>query len=353
MRIEIIVGSAIAGTLALLATVLCLLWLCGYYGNDESQQDGRPAGLSTASSSCSLQLSSRANPHTRYSVDADALQQRRRASRARPKPRCRTGYESSDSLGEQDSYSRWLQQQTRTEQQQGGAASACSGLAGLASSKSILSSESQQKIRVHTRFTIHDDDDNDDAEQRQAPWVADDASFALKEGPIDLRSHPELLAQLAEVGLDTASATITAAGSGDGGDGGDAAAHTPSSSTLAFHGSQALTPPPTRPPAPSARTLTRIPPAPVPACLPLPPALRSPPNLLTVVARSPRNLRATLRALLPRPILWPPFLWPPVLWPPLLAAPLAHLGQSSAVRRGVHRRGRSTSGGRGASNAGT
>ena len=147
-------------------------------------------------------------------------------------------------------------------------------------------------------------------------------------------------------------------GSGDGGDGGDAAAHTPSSSTLAFHGSQALTPPPTRPPAPSARTLTRIPPAPVPACLPLPPALRSPPNLLTVVARSPRNLRATLRALLPRPVLWPPFLCPPVLgppllWPPLLAAPLAHLGQSSAVRRGVHRRGRSTSGGRGASNAGT
>ena len=91
-------------------------------------------------------------------------------------------------------------------------------------------------------------------------------------------------------------------GSGDGGgDGGDAAAHTPSSSTLAFHGSQALTPPPTRPPAPSARTLTRIPPAPVPACLPLPPALRSPlalrallpPGALTSGARKtpswPRN----------------------------------------------------------------
>ena len=145
-------------------------------------------------------------------------------------------------------------------------------------------------------------------------------------------------------------------GSGDGGGGGNAAAHTPSSSTLAFHGSQALAPPSTRPPAP--------PPAPSPAHPPHPHTLhtlRTRPrlyataartplsiNLLTVVARSPRNLRATLRALLPRPILWPPFLCPSVL-----AAPLAHLGQSSAVRRGVHRGGRSTSGGRGASNAGT
>ena len=147
-------------------------------------------------------------------------------------------------------------------------------------------------------------------------------------------------------------------GGGDGGDGGDAAARTPSSSTLDFHGSQALAPlPHARPhprPHPHPRTLRTF--ALVPACMPLPSAPRSPCDLLTIVPLSPRSpcrLRATLRELLPRAVTCPPFLRPPLLGPPLLAAPLDPLGQSPAVRRGLHRGGRSAGGGRGASNAGT